>query len=220
MPTSTAVVLAIDTNCDACTTAAFNYRNVNVYPFLEVRGFTVALCQGLQAKQAVVVPLAKQIDVCYITGSGHGIPTAYQGANNATIFAVGQYDPQDVKGKIIHLFSCDVALQLGKDFVTNGCQAFLGYDQPIAGPAQYEDVFVQCDAQIDLGFASGLTAADAKQRAISLYNSKIAEFGNLGTELGNYTASALRCARDHLQLYGQQDAKLTPGQSPKGTEMA
>ncbi len=42
-------VLAIDSNYEPVTRAAYEYREKHVYPYLESKGFTLVRCQGLLA---------------------------------------------------------------------------------------------------------------------------------------------------------------------------
>ena len=68
---------------------------------------------------------APQSDI--IIGAGHGDVDTFTGQNEAILLEVGNYDPREVKGKVIKLLSCQTGVELGPDLVKNGCAAFMGY---------------------------------------------------------------------------------------------
>jgi hypothetical protein len=68
-------ILGIDANFEPVTQAGFQYRQTNVYPYVQGKGFTLQLCQGSMARRVYVAPAARQAGVVYITGIGHGTPT-------------------------------------------------------------------------------------------------------------------------------------------------
>jgi hypothetical protein len=190
-----AVVLAIDSNFEPATLAAFNYRQANVYPLLKKAGFKIERCQGLLARRCYVAPQATQPNVVYITGVGHGTTDGtgdqYTGYQYEVIFKVAQYSPLESRRKIVHFLSCEAAIQLGPDFVHNGCRAFFSYDKPFTGPWLYANMFFDCDSEIDRGFAKGLTAAEVQKRAKARYSQRIAQLRAIGTDAANYAAGVL-----------------------------
>jgi hypothetical protein len=189
-------VLAVDSNFEPATQAAFDYRQQYVYPYLESKGFTLIRCQGLLARRIYVAPEARRDDVVYITGVGHGSYTTYTGDHYDPIFEAGNYHPEEAAGKVVHFLSCQTAARLGSDFVANGCRAYFGYDENFTFDPAYADTFFECDSAIDLLFADGLTAADVYQQAIDLFNQRIADLENAGHD---YIASILEYDRDHLR---------------------
>src|SRR5690606_28745211 len=72
-------VLAIDSNYEPVTKAAFDYRERHVYPYLLSKGLTLVRCQGLLARRIYVAPEALRNDIVYMTGVGHGSYTTYTG---------------------------------------------------------------------------------------------------------------------------------------------
>jgi hypothetical protein len=189
-------VLGIDANFEPITQAGFQYRQANVYPYFQGKGFTPQLCQGSMARRVYVAPAARQAGVVYITGIGHGTPDTFTGDYYDAVFSVGNYAPEESQGKIIHLLSCQTALKLGPDFVLHGCKAFFGYDVDFTFFMDIASVFFQCDSEIDRGFADGLTAADVYTRVINLFNQNIAALRAQGS---NYKAAAMESNRDHLR---------------------
>src|SRR5258708_29362458 len=121
-------VEGIDANWDDDTFPAYLYRKDKVYPYMEGEGFTIDIYQGCMAKRIYTAPKAKQLGVVYITGSGHGSSDTFAGYLNEPIFHVDSYSADELKDKIVHFLSCETAINLGKDFVKNGCRAFFRYD--------------------------------------------------------------------------------------------
>jgi hypothetical protein len=72
-------VLGIDSNWEAATLAAYQYREKQVYPYIASKGYAVDKCQGPMAKRIYVAPKAQQPGVAYLTGVGHGSYTTYTG---------------------------------------------------------------------------------------------------------------------------------------------
>ena len=191
-----ATVLGIDANFEPVTLAGYQYRQANVYPYLQTKGFTAQFCQGSMARRVYVAPDARQPGIVYITGIGHGTPDTFTGDYYDAVFSVGSYAPEESQGKIFHLLSCQTALTLGPDVVTHGCKAFFGYDVDFTFFMDTADMFFQCDSEIDRAFADGLKAADVYARAIDLFNQKIAILRAQGS---NYKAAAMDLNRDHLK---------------------
>ena len=189
-------VLAIDSNYEPVTKAAFAYREQHVYPYLASKGLSLVRCQGLMARRIYAAQEARRTDIIYITGVGHGSYTTYTGDHYDPIFSVGHYQPEESADKIVHFLSCQTAAQLGPDFVSHGCKAYFGYDENFTFYMNYSDTFFECDSEIDLAFADGLTAEEVYDRAIALYNERIADLELAGHD---YVASVLEYDRDHLR---------------------
>lgn len=68
---------------------------------------------------------APQSDI--IIGMGHGDVDSFTGQNEVILLEVGKYDPQEIRGKVVKLLSCQTGVELGPDLVANGCVAYLGY---------------------------------------------------------------------------------------------
>lgn len=189
-------ILGIDSSYDSVTTAARGYRDQHVYPYLDQQGFEVKKFQGPLARRHYVSPKTSKPEVTYITGVGHGLADLYTGDYGDVIWRVGQYHPDEVNGKVIHLLSCETARQLGPDFVLNGCRAFFGYDEDFTFVPVDEELFFECDSEIDRAFADGLTAQQAFTRVKALFDQKIADLQAAGKL---YTATLLEYDRDHLR---------------------
>lgn len=205
------VVLAVDSSFESVTNQVFQYRQKNVYPFLEQKGFTIQRCQGPLARRIYVAPEARKPGVDYITGVGHGSYDTYTGDFHDPIFSVGNYSPEESRAKIVHLISCETARELGPDFVAHGCRAYLGYDENFSFQPDDGDIFFECDSEIDRAFAQGATAAEAYERARALFDQKIAAFRAAGKE---FKAATLEFNRDHLRSptsgpqWGDPNARL------------
>jgi hypothetical protein len=173
-----AVVLAIDSSYDAITTAAFNYREEHVYPYLAEKGFVIERCQGKLARRHYVAPEARKPNVEYITGVGHGSERTFTGDQYTPIFRVGNYSQEESQGKIIHFLSCKTAVELGSDLVKNGCRAFFGYDVNFTIVLKRADIFFECDSEIDRAFADIKNAEEVYNRTKEFYETCIQEYSD------------------------------------------
>jgi len=188
-------VLGVDSNFDEATKRVYDYRSKHVYPRLRNNGFALTLLEGSMASRAYVAKALKQGHIELFTGSGHGQRDKFMGQYYESILEVGSYTPEEVRGKIVHLLACRSAFELGEDVVRNGCKAFFGYDIDFAYHPEYEDIFLDCDSEIDIALAQGNTARQAYQRALKLYDRYIAQFDREGRD---YEVATLQRNRDHL----------------------
>src|SRR5712691_8619881 len=173
-------VLAIDANFDPVTRAPFEYREANVYPHMEEKGFTIVRRQGAQARRAEVSPQARKPNVLYLTGVGHGFPNSYTGDNLNSIFSKANLTENECKGKIVHFLSCLTAAGLGPSFVEKGCLAYFGYSDNFTYPPILEETFFECDSEIDRGFADGLTADEVFQQVVARFQQHIDQLKSTG----------------------------------------
>jgi len=208
----TVTVLGVDSDTDPVTRAATVYRDANVYPHFQAQGFRVTKLQGMLARRHYVAPEATKPEVEYLTGVGHGAYNLFTGAYGDVIFQAGRYHPDEAAGKIVHLLSCQAARDLGPDFVVNGARAFFGYDENFVFFTAEQDVFFECDSEIDRAFADGLTAAQVYDRVTRLFDQRIADLRGAGKLR---EAATLEFNRDHLRCpssggtrWGDPRAKL------------
>jgi hypothetical protein len=206
-----AVIIGIDANFEPITKAACDYRQKNVYPYLERKGFTIQRLQGSIARRSYVAPAVRQANVHYITGLGHGSYESFTGDFYDPVFSVGNYSPEESGGKIVHFLSCETARSLGPDFTLHGCMAYFGYDENFSFQPDTADLFFDCDAEIDRAIADGLDATAVIERVRAVFNKHIAELQAQGS---NYKAATLEFDRDHLRSpadgkqWGDVSAKL------------
>ncbi len=179
-------IVGVDSNWEPATLAACQYRENHVYPHLAGKGYSIDKCQGPMAKRIYTAPKTRQPGVVYITGVGHGAYTTFTGHYYDMVFEVGNYSTSEPGGKIVHFLSCETAANLGPDFVKNGCLAFFGYDEDFVFTMADRDIFFECDSEIDLAFADGLTAAEVYDRVGKLFAKRVADF----RVQGKYTEAA------------------------------
>ena len=146
-------MVAVDSNYEPVTEAAFRYREREVYPHLVTKGWKLSKWQGPLARRYYVAPEVKKPEVEYITGVGHGAYDLYTGHFGDPIFQVGNYQPEEATGKIVHFLSCQTGRRLGPDFVAHGCRAYFGYDENFTFHFEEAEIFFECDSEIDLAFA-------------------------------------------------------------------
>lgn len=212
--TMSATILAIDANFDPVTKAPFDYREQNIYPLFQEKGFAIVRRQGESARRTEVAPQARQPNVIYLTGVGHGFPNSYTGDNLDPIFSVGNFSPEEVAGKIVHFLSCETAAGLGPEFVAKGCLAYFGYSDNFTYPPNLADTFFDCDSEIDRGFANGLTADQVYQNVQARFQQNIDQLKSTGDSGDLFNASVLEVDLRLLRApsvsaeYGDPNARL------------
>jgi len=205
--------LAIDAHGATDTNAMSDYLEKNIYTSLQPR-FTMSPFFGAMARAPIVAPAAVAPDVVLITGAGHGTPTSFQGFQGQAVFSIGAYNPDEVRGKIVHFLSCDSALQLGPDLVAKGCLAYIGYDDNFVFDDAFGESFFKCNGQILLGLADGLSVGDAVGKAKDLFNTTINGLMSQGTADSMAAAQRLQHNLLHLRSpldgpqWGSADARL------------
>lgn len=185
-----------------------------VVPSFLSQGFDVVVLKDSDDVASIFSPIAQQPRTRYICGACHGNGSVFGGDDGNAILAVGQYDPKEVTGKIIHLQSCETAKYLGPDLVKNGAIAFAGYydDFIIALGDPWEMPFFACDDAFDVAMASGCTVEQAYDFTYWMFTSTSEEppFPN------SAAASWLQADRDAFRspatdkIYGDPNACLSP----------
>ncbi len=196
---------------------ATHYGNVfrtkkYVYPYLKNER-TVKLLAKDNAVRTKFAPACKQKNVCLITGLGHGNTDVYTGQNHNVLWKVGNYDPKEVKKKIIHLLSCLTARKLGSDLIQKGAYAYFGYFENftfvITHPLPSNplddaraDPFFECDSEIPKKLSNGFRAKDVYNKTYELFTIRINEW----MDKDPFVAKWLLWDRDALRRFGDPDA--------------
>jgi hypothetical protein len=188
-------IVGVDANHDSVTAAVSSHRTTRVYPHFVQQGYEVTRFMGPEAERTLVAAAAAQPDVVYLTGVGHGTFDQFGGHDDVPVFQIGRYAAAEVSAKIVHFIACLTARGLGPDFVTNGTLAYFGYDDNFAFDNKSRVPCLDCDSEIDRGFADGLTADDVFHRAYDAFTAQI----QLAREHGKLLVAAmLENNRDHL----------------------
>ncbi|MDD5510532.1 MAG: hypothetical protein PHI12_06975 [Dehalococcoidales bacterium] len=151
----------------------------------------------------------------FILGTGHGSDREYCAQNESIIWKVGEYNPGQVRGKVVKLLSCNTGMMLGPDLIKNGARAYLGYDDDflwiadsIYYPVPWEDrtaaaclmpVIQSLNALLD-----GSTCAEAIAIERQGYLQNIERTDN------ELLSSLLEHNNNHTVIYGDQSATITP----------
>ncbi len=205
-------IAAIDSNWEPATKAAFDFRQINVYPIFKTANFKIIKNQGNNANRSSVKDsLVCYKNIRYITGVGHGNYNLYTGHNGTIIFKIGGYLTKEVKDRVIHLLSCRTAKDLGPDFVKKGCLAFFGYIENFTFYWGYEEIFFRCDSEIDLVFASGSNAKKVYENTKKVYEDAIDALNTEGyyyiTAILQEDLDILRCPSIGSQ-WGNENATI------------
>jgi hypothetical protein len=203
-------MVAVDFNSDETLQIACKYREQEVYPKLVGQGAITAnniLTNGNTARASFENALHDPT-VVYITGVAHGAADSFPGdSDDPPVLAttIGGYVPDLIKGRIVHLLSCNTADLLGRalaDSKGGGASAFFGYKSNFTWPTnidqRYVDIFFRCDAEIDIALAAGKNAGQAFAAAIQMFQSQHDALVAEGTDASRYIASILETNMDML----------------------
>lgn len=199
------VVLTVDAGDDVVTQAGWNVREQVLYQYITGTLGQLVRCQGPDAVRANAGAAAANPAVKLLMGVSHGTSGTYVGYGPDPLYAVGNYAPAEVAGKVVHWTACETAAQLGPDMVANGAAAFFGYTNDIVFPPELASMLFDCDAEIDIALLGGATAGEAYQRCVARYNDFITECDNQGK---SYLAQWLATNRDLLVNLGDAGARI------------
>lgn len=211
------IALFCENTTDELTRHAAKYRLKHIHNAFKSSGFMVISLEGSDDIRARFSSIARNNRVVYIAGVGHGSPSKYTGHLGDTILKVCSYNPDEVKGKVIQLLSCQTAQRLGPDMVRKGASAYAGYDEDYSfifdqpGTAIDEmALFWKCDGMWDLMMACGHTAEKAHQATINAYDAAIASMPN--TVAATWLMHDKKCFRSPStgRRYGSKNAKIKP----------
>jgi hypothetical protein len=161
-----ATVVAIEQDYDEATACAQRVREDLVYSHEAFRHpggrHTLVRCFNDRATLSEVAAALTDPAVGFVTGVGHGSYTRFTGQHGVVLLDALHLPVQYVRGKIIHLLSCQTGGILGLMCVQNGALAFWGYSVDFVFPVGSDDAatraFLQMDALIDRGILGGRSA--------------------------------------------------------------
>ena len=190
-------VVAVEAKHDKPTTAAFEYRDRNLYqsPGAQLPG-VLKVIRGPLARRPRVATTLQTENPRLLTAVGHGDGDTMMGFDRETLFEPGIHDAAEVAGRIVHLLACETAQQLGTHLVKQGALAFIGYEMVVMLHDDVFDAFMECDTAIDLALLQGETVRQAHERAQDAFNRHIDRFKAAGDLL---QAAVMTTHRDSLQ---------------------
>ncbi len=216
-------ILLIDANApgDEATEIIYKRRSKVLYPYVDgskYKSLQVRLIEKDDIREKVKQALL-DTDLGYVTASGHGRESYLTGwapkdQPFPEVLKVDNYNPDEARGKIFHLFACHTGHTLGKDLVAKGAKAFFGYKDSYAilTRAQYE--FCDSDIAIDQALIAGNTAEQTHTLAIKAFDDRVKRFRADGDEVA---AANLERNRNLLvspvtdRSYGDLQAKIETG---------
>jgi hypothetical protein len=210
-------VVEVECNHEPVTQILYYYRVEKfVHPYFDQKGFNVIELFGNDATRENFAPACMLPIVDFITGGGHGYDDYFLGHMNQELWRVGNYDPKEPKGKIIHLMSCLTANMLGHNLIDNGSLAYFGYKVSFSFP-QYQDgtdplndpriePFFECDSAIDKFIADCLPANEVYKKTMELYEEKLQELSAIPDS--GLAPAFLRYNFENLCHYGNPDIAL------------
>ena len=167
-----------------------------------------------KTKQAI-----QQYDPIYVCGVGHGDEETFTGQNYNIIYTTTHPESLELlRGRMVHLLSCEVGKHLGKVMVEeHGAVFFVGYSDVYIFvisefPNHYAEPFFNCDACFDKNMFNGLTSGESFKAMQKAYQDAI-DSPNVPNQCKPYLQHDLDC----LVFYGDENARIKP--SEKKTEL-
>lgn len=203
-------VLFCENTTDSVTSEVATYRQNNVHPVFESRGFEVIKLMGVNDNRTNFAARAKESRVVYISGIGHGNYDNYTGHANSSLIRVGSYDPAEVDNSSIHFLSCRTGRDLGPNTVTKGAVSYMGYTENFTFTWANSNLFWKADSQYDISMAFGRTVQQAVADSVAQFTIGMA------TVPGTTTAALLMQDRDLMRsamsgsAWGSKTAKIQP----------
>ena len=145
--------------------------------------------------------------------TGHGAPDSATGQGEVPLLTVGLYTPNQVKGRVFKLISCDCGQQLCADLVANGSPCAMGYDQDLIwfiDPNYYLNPYDDEGAKfVMMPIIQGLSALmDGASCAESLAIEKAGYLQSLQQTDNPLIQSCLQFDYDHSVLFGDGSATI------------
>ena len=205
-------MVAVDFSSDETLQMACQYRENKVYPTLvglpAINGSNVLTND--QANKPSVNNALLDPAVVYITGVAHGTADSFPGdSDDPPVFAttIGGYDPTLIKGRILHLLSCNSADLLGRALADpngGGASAFFGYKSNFTWPTnvdqRYADIFFRAATPKSIWHLpqERMLAKLMLRAPIQMYESQHDALIAEGTDESLYIASMLETNKDML----------------------
>ena len=148
-----------------------------------------------------------------IVGTGHGDEEAFTGQKEVVLLKVGEYDPKDIRGKVIKLLSCQCGLALGPDLVRKGATAFMGYRDDYVWVMDADYLFMPwADPVAALSLMPVVNCINAildGRRVREAFDLELAGYSeNAEEEEDELIASCLEFNRDNAVLIGDPNATI------------
>ena len=159
-------IVCFDADHDVASKLVADWRHRKLYPTLKKN---ILELRGNMAIRHYLKEALNNKGVAYFSASGHGEPEGILGNDGDFALQAGNYNPEEVSGKIIHLLSCDTAQTLGSDCVANGYIAFFGYDFPFTFHGRYLDEFMAPDAEVDVAISNEESVEIAHNNAVKMF---------------------------------------------------
>ncbi len=178
-----AEVVAIEQSTDEATRYIQAYRNHFVYlhpTFTEDPCKHVLIrCFDTRAVPNIIYNEVQRANVRFITGTGHGSYDLFTGEGGVVVWDALKMADNHVRGKIIHLLSCQTGAILGLNCVQKGALAFWGYSVNFSVPLSRQDTvasgsvgnaFLRMDAIIDRGILDGHNAQEIYDSVVRYFS--------------------------------------------------
>lgn len=109
------------------TTTYLSYWAEDIIQIARTKSFKVLDLPSSKATRNLFTSYILKQNPQFLFMNGHGSPTQVTGHNNESLLDLS--NTSVIKNKILYAVSCDAAKVLGSKVVTEGAQAFIGYEE-------------------------------------------------------------------------------------------
>ncbi len=169
-------VLFLETDHDSATSQVHAARR-RVFTRMGA-GSEIALFGARATAPQLIIECGSGKSWTLFSGMGHGDTDSFEGyvrlgstGNDVANVSDTPRTARFFTEKIVHLYSCNTAKNLGTHLVRKQAKAFIGYNDyvSLASTASLEDLFVSVSAVIDRSILAGDTHATTKLKADAEY---------------------------------------------------
>ncbi len=170
---------------------------------------TVKFLKDAQATRANVETEIKNFNPRLVVHYDHGSQYAVYGetAANAIQAVLDTANVTKLRARVMSTVSCLSASGLGPTAISNGCSAYVGYNDLHWIVTTTHMAFWACASMVHKKLVLGHSVLEGFNAAITAYNSNIAYFNSIGDTM---TAVHLQIDKDRLRLLGNKAATTCP----------
>lgn len=201
--------------------------------YAQDKGYNICDLAGSDDIRVKIYQKLKELDPIFFFAIGHGNPTTFTDDDEDIVWQCGDltcpYPPSNLKGRIVYLWSCLTARQLGPKIIEYGGWSYAGFTEKWVWLAEdawgdpYEDKyargFFESGNELIKSLLDKKTMQEAVRDSIGKYNEWINYWLQSDDRFASECVKWLVWDRDALTLLGSPTAslKIAPFSVPKDT---
>lgn len=198
------------------------YGLLHIVQYIRERGYVVYDLSGSKCIRSEIYDKLENLNPSLFAAMGHGYIDTFTDNNEAIVWRCGyiscSYPPGNLKNRIVYLWSCLTARELGPEIINYGATAYIGFNEewiwvsssPAGDP--YNDPYARCffdsGNEVIKALVDGCTVKEAVQRAIDRYNQWIEYWKQSNDVHATECIKYLAWDRDALVSLGNVDSRV------------